>query len=127
MSKHREDELRRQIAAVEGEKNRLEAELEVMQQSMEAMASMAAGDGGAGSGDGGYQALKATSDAKVRALTNEVQFMRAQLGSESKCKEELAQSIARVNEQYAAAKTEWRAAILEARAAATHVLRNGTL
>ena len=40
--------------------------------------------------------------------------MRAQLGSESKCKEELAQSIARVNEQYAAAKTEWRAAILEA-------------
>eukprot|EP00941_MAST-03F_sp_MAST-3F-sp1_P003907 g3907.t1 len=51
------------------------------------------------------QSLKAHNSSKIRQLTNEIDFLRVQMASESKCKEELAASLAAVNEQFVVAKS----------------------
>ena len=56
-----------------------------MQQSMKAMASM--GDGGEGANKLQNEQMKVTS-AKIRQLNNEIDFLQAQLSSESKCRED---------------------------------------
>lgn len=73
----------------------------------------AAGGGGTSTGDKealstALATLKATSEAKVNKLSNEVEYLKASLASELTCKEELGSSLAEVNERFANAQAEWR-------------------
>ena len=112
IAKKREEELQRRLTATMAEKKKIEDETKVMQQSMKAMASM--GDGGEGANKLQNEQMKVTSAAKIRQLNNEIDFLQAQLSSESKCREDLEKTVSSLNSQFQVAKTKWSKALSEA-------------
>ena len=113
ISKKREEELNRRLSAADAEKSRVQDELMVAQQSIKAVQSM--GDGSVGSADlqqaSQVSAMKATSEAKIRQLNNEVDFLRAQLTSEIKCRSDLETGLQNTNEKYLSSKERWETAL----------------
>eukprot|EP00943_MAST-04B_sp_MAST-4B-sp1_P009182 g9182.t1 len=116
ISKKREEELNRRLEIAQNEKKRVDEELLLLQQSLKAVQSM--GDGSQGSSDNQQasqlSAMKATSEAKIRQLNNEVDFLRAQLTSEIQCRAELETGIQQANEKYYSSKERWESALNEA-------------
>ena len=94
----------------------LEEEAVVLQQSIKAVQSMS--DGSQGSSDNQQasqlSAMKATSEAKIRQLNNEVDFLRAQLTSEIQCRAELETGLQQANDKYYTSKEQWESAIRDA-------------
>ena len=116
ISKKREEELNRRLDVATKEKVRLEEEAVMLQQSIKAVQSMS--DGSQGSSDNQQasqlSAMKATSEAKIRQLNNEVDFLRAQLTSEIQCRAELETGLQQANEKYYTSKEQWEAALRDA-------------
>jgi hypothetical protein len=106
----------RQLQEVEIAKQRLEQEHRVLEQSLASMSSMGGGGGGMG-GEAAAGALalqKSTSDARERQLKNKVEYLKAQLGSETKCKEDLEGSIRQLTAKIGMASGEKREALEKA-------------
>ena len=116
ISKKREEELNRRLDIAQNEKQRLEEESAVLQQSLKAVQSMNDGSQGSSENQQASQlsAMKATSEAKIRQLNNEVDFLRAQLTSEIQCRAELETGIQQANEKYYTSKERWETALNEA-------------
>ena len=95
---------------------RLEEEAVMLQQSIKAVQSMS--DGSQGSSDNQQasqlSAMKATSEAKIRQLNNEVDFLRAQLTSEIQCRAELETGLQQANDKYYTSKEQWESALRDA-------------
>jgi chromosome segregation ATPase len=125
VSKKREEELNRRLQSVESKKNQVEKDLAVAQQSLNALKTM--GDGMAGSADSQQasqvSAMKATSEAKIRQLNNEVDFLRAQLTSEIQCRSELETNVQQVNEKYLISKEKWENALSDSEMSKREAIR----
>jgi hypothetical protein len=106
----------RQLQELEITKQRLEQEHRVMEQSLASMSSMSTGGGGMG-GEAAAGALalqKSTSDARERQLKNKVEYLKAQLGSETRCKEDLEGSIKQLTAKLGSASSDKREALEKA-------------
>jgi chromosome segregation ATPase len=55
--------------------------------------------------------MKATAESKIRQLNNEVDFLRAQLTSESTCRSDLESSLREVTVRFQDAKEKWTTTI----------------
>ena len=116
IAKKREQELQRRINQANGEKRAKEEELSVLTQTMKAMNSMGGGMGSDGSGQGmsaeaadakSNSVMRATAESKIRQLNNEVDFLRAQLTSESTCRSDLETSLREITLRFQEAKDKW--------------------
>ena len=108
VAKKREQELQRRIAQVTGEKQKKLEELNVLQQSMKAISSMNADGTSADSADAkAAGVMKATAESKIRQLNNEVDFLRAQLTSETTCRSDLETSLREITVRFQDAKEKW--------------------
>ena len=119
VAKKKEQELQRRISQLTGEKKRAEEDLLVSQQSIKAMSSMSTGGvttnnvaGSAADQDAlNASVTKATADSKIRQLNNEVDFLRAQLTSESTCRGDLETSLRELSVRFQEAKEKWTQAL----------------
>ena len=100
----RGEELKRRLQEADYRKNHLESEVKVLQQSLTSVTSV----GEAGSSESSLHTLRSTSNAHIRQLSAEVEFLKAQLASESQCKEELVFALSKANEANATAKSEYK-------------------
>tara|TARA_B100000795_G_scaffold263921_1_gene243721 strand:+ start:131 stop:1351 length:1221 start_codon:yes stop_codon:yes gene_type:complete len=108
VSKKREQELQRRISQINGEKSKKEDELNVLTQTMKAMNSMNSDGTNASDADMKAQdVMKATAESKIRQLNNEVDFLRAQLTSESTCRSDLETSLREITNRFQEAKEKW--------------------
>ena len=134
IAKRREDEYERRLGETSDVRRKLEQEIGVLQQSLQTVGSL--GGGGNGSGDpfaqrdgtmvgGGagmgevdvgagmvpasqLQVMKTTSEARMRQLTNELDFLRAQLESDAVANRELESALAASSSDHTKAQAEWR-------------------
>ena len=106
----RAEELERESGEFQARAKELERELK---RAVAAGGGGDAADGGGGDGPSSvpaavFNSLKSTTDARIRTLSNEVQYLKAQISSELTCKEELGTSLAEVNRRFADAKRAWQ-------------------
>jgi hypothetical protein len=114
IAKKREQELQRRINQATGEKQKMEEELNVLKQSVKAMSSMNSDGSSANDADAkAADVMKATAESKIRQLNNEVDFLRAQLTSESTCRSDLETSLREITVRFQDAKEKWTKTIRE--------------
>ena len=117
IAKRREDEYERRLGETSDVRRKLESEIGVLQQSLQTVGSLGGGGnggdpfnsdgtmvgGGAGMGEvdtagmvpaSQLQVMKTTSEARMRQLTNELDFLRAQLESDAVANRELESALA---------------------------------
>lgn len=103
ISERKSEDLRMRLDLESEKLGKSEEEKRGFQQTIQSLETEARALG-AGEEGTAIQTLRAHNSSKVKHLTNEIDFLRAQMVSESQCKEELAASLAAVNEQFVVAK-----------------------
>ncbi len=115
VAKKKEQELQRRIASLQGDLKQAEDGKRLLEQSVKALESMGDGAGSAADQDRKESEMeKASADGKIRMLNNEVDFLRAQLTSESQCRADLETSLRDITARFQDAKDKWTAKLREA-------------
>ena len=117
VSRRREEELGKRIKLLSDEREQLQKEMSLLQQSLASAASM---DDGSNANDIQLHALKAKLEAKERHFANEMDFVKGQLDSERKLRQELEDAAAENAEAFVKERNLLRRQIGEAEAQRRH-------
>lgn len=105
VAKRREDELAKRIDLLVKEREQMQKDNSVLQQSLAAAASMSDGTDGA---DIQVHALQAKLDAAERQYTNEIDFLKGQLDSERRLRDELEEAAERTTDEFVRERSKLR-------------------